>query len=91
MSDSTETGMSVTVLLWLAIGSATGASHAAALWRTARRSTHAEWGFLWRLPIVATTLVVAALVGRLVPAAIGWAAGLGVTAVILLVSQGRWK
>ena len=83
--------MSIIFLLWLAIGAATGASHAAALWRTARRPTRADWGFPWRLPLVAVTLVVAALVGRLVPAATGWAAGLVVTGVIFLVSQGRWK
>ena len=83
--------MSIVSVLWLAVGATTGASHAAALWRTARRPTRADWGFPWRLPLVAVTLVVAALVGRLVPAAIGWAAALLVTAVILLVSQGRWK
>ena len=83
--------MSITFFLWLAIGSATGASHAAALWRTVGRPTRGDWGFLWRLPLVAVTLVVAALVGRLVPAAVGWAAGLVVTGAILLMSKGRWK
>ena len=83
--------MSITFVVWLAIGSATGASHAVALWRTARRPTRGDWGFLWRLPLVAATLVVAALVGGLVPAVIGWAAGLVMTSAIFLVSQRRWK
>ena len=83
--------MSIVFVLWVAIGVATGASHAMALWRTAHRPTRADWGFPWRLPLVAVTLVVAALVGRLIPAAIGWAAGLVMTGAILVGGLARWK
>ena len=77
--------MTVIFLLWMAIGAVVGVSHATALWRTAHRPDGAVWyGVAWRLPLVGITLVVAALVGRLLPAAFGWAAGLVVTAVIFL-------
>ena len=83
--------MSAIVLLWVVIGTAVGVSHATALWRGAHRLNGTGWwGFAWRLPLVGITLVVAALVGQLVPATVGWAAGLAVTGVILLGSQ-RWK
>lgn len=82
--------MNLMFLLWIAIGAATGASHAAALWRTAHGARSADWSFPWRLPVVAITLVISALVGRLVPAAIGWAAGLVLTGVGFLVSKRRW-
>ena len=81
--------MNAGTLVWAVVGTAVGVSHATALWRTAHR-WNGWWGFAWRLPLVGITLVVAALVGRLVPAAVGWAAGLAVTGVIFLVSQ-RWK
>jgi hypothetical protein len=48
------------------------------------------WG-IWRLPLVAVTLVSAALAGRLLPASIGWVAGLLIGGVIFLVSQRQWK
>ena len=76
--------------VWMVIGAATGAGHATALWRTAHRTGRADWGFPWRVPVVLVTLVVAALVGRLLPAAIGWAVGLVITGVILLASR-RWR
>lgn len=83
--------MSAMVVLWVAVGTAVGVSHATALWHSAhRRNGTGWWGFAWRLPLVGITLVVAALVGRLVPATAGWAAGLAVTGVIFMVSQ-RWK
>ena len=82
--------MSPMFFLWMGLGAATGVSHATALWRTARRADRGLWG-IWRVPLVAVTLVVAALAGRLPPAAIGWAAGLLVTGAILLVSQRQWK
>ncbi len=82
--------MSVMFAVWMGVGSATGAGHAMALWRTTRRGD-ADWGLPWRLPLVAITLVTAAFAGRLAPAALGWAAGLVVTGVILLVSQQPWK
>jgi hypothetical protein len=83
--------MNAGTLVWVVVGTAVGVSHATALWRTAHRwNGTGWWGFAWRLPLVGITLVVAALVGRLVPAAVGWAAGLAVTGVIFLVSQ-RWK
>lgn len=83
--------MSAIVLVWVVIGTAVGVSHAIALWRSAHRSNGTGWwGFAWRLPLVGITLVVTALVGRLVPAAVGWVSGLAVTGVIFLVSQ-RWR
>lgn len=82
--------MSPIFFLWVGIGAATGVSHATALWRTARRVDRGLWG-IWRLPLVAVTLVSAALAGRLLPAAIGWVAGLLIGGVIFLVSQRQWK
>lgn len=82
--------MSITFLVWLAIGAAVGASHARALWRTAHCPSDAIWDFLRRLPLVAVTLIVATRAGRLTPAASGWAAGLLLTAVTLAVERKRW-
>ena len=82
--------MNLVFLLWMAIGAATGVSHATALWHTARRWDRAGWGFAWRLPLVVVTLVVAALVGRLLPAALGWAAGLALTSIVFLIGERRW-
>lgn len=82
--------MSVMFVVWMGVGAATGVGHAVAVWRTTRRGAHAGWGLPWRLPLVGVTLVIAALVGRLVPAAIGWAGGLAITGVVLLASQRRW-
>lgn len=83
--------MSAMFLLWLVIGVAVGVAHATALWRSAHRwNDTGWWGLTWRLPLVGVTLVVAALIGRIVPAAVGWAGGLAVTGGIFLVSH-RWK
>ena len=82
--------MNLMVLLWVAIGAATGVSHATALWHTARRLEGPGWGFAWRLPLVGITLIVAALVGRLLPAAVGWVAGLALTSLVFLIGQRRW-
>ena len=83
--------MSAMFLLWMAIGVAVGVAHARALWRTAHCRNGAAWyGVAWRLPLVGIVLVVSALVGRLLPATVGWAAGLVFAGVIFLVSQRRW-
>ena len=83
--------MTAMFVVWLVIGVAVGVSHARALWRSAHRvNGTAWWGFAWRLPLVGITLVVAALVGRLLPTTIGWAGGLAVTGVVLLLVQRRW-
>ena len=82
--------MTLMFLLWMAIGVATGAAHATALRHAARRYDQAGWGFVWRLPLVMVTLVVAALVGRLFPAALGWMAGLALTSLVFLMGQRRW-
>ena len=82
--------MNLMFFLWMTIGAATGVSHATALWKSARRWDQAGWGFAWRLPLVVVTLVVAALVGRLLPAALGWVAGLALTSIVLLIGQRRW-
>lgn len=83
--------MSVMFVVWMGVGAAAGGGHALALWRTTRRTGHADWGLPWHLPLVAITLVIAAFIGRLTPSAIGWAAGLLVTGFVLLVSQRQWK
>ena len=82
--------MNLMFLLWMAIGAATGVAHATALRHTARRWDRAGWEFAWRLPLVVVTLIVAALVGRLLPAALGWAAGLALTSLVFLMGQRRW-
>ena len=82
--------MNLMFLLWMAIGAATGAVHATALRHAARRWDRTGWGFLWRVPLVVVTLVVAALAGRLFPAALGWMAGLALTSLVFLMGQRRW-
>ena len=83
--------MTAMFLLWMAVGVVVGVAHARALWRTAHRRNGAAWyGVAWRLPLVGIVLVVSALVGRLLPAAAGWAAGLAIAGVIFLVSQRQW-
>ena len=83
--------MTVTFFVWLVVGVAVGVSHARALWHSAHRvNGTAWWGIAWRLPLVGVTLLVAALVGRLLPTAAGWAGGLAVTSVIFLAGQRRW-
>jgi len=82
--------MTVMFLLWFAIGAATGALHTAGLWRRAHRVARPEWSFPSRMPLVAITLVIAALVGRILPAAIGWAIGLAMTSVVFVSRQRRW-
>lgn len=81
--------MSAWFLLWIGLGVATGAVHGTALWQAAHDTT-VRLRFPWRLPMVAITLVVAALVGRILPAAAGWAGGLAATSILFLARQRRW-
>ena len=81
--------MTVMLVLWLLIGVATGVLHAFAL-RSAAHSMTGRVGLPLRLPLVGVALVVAALVGRILPTAAGWAAGLATTGAVLLVRQRRW-
>ena len=77
-------------ILWAAVGAGVGVAHAKALRRAARHERGPAWyGVAWRLPLVGITLVVAAVVGRLLPAVTGWVTGLAIASVIF-VSQRRW-
>ena len=82
--------MSVRVILWIAIGIATGVTHAVSLWRSAHAHGMPEFGVVWRLPLVAAVLVFAALTQGLIPAVLGWAAGLAAASVVYLVRTRRW-
>jgi hypothetical protein len=77
------------MILWMAIGIAAGVTHAASLWRSSHTRTQG-WSAVWRLPVVAAVLVSAALVHTLLPAAIGWVAGLTVASVVYLLRERRW-
>ena len=81
--------MSTRMILWMVIGLAAGVIHAASLWRSAHAATPG-WSAVWRLPVVAAGLVSAALVHALLPAAIGWFAGLTVASMVYLLRARRW-
>lgn len=76
-------------LVSLGIGAVVGMAHASALWRSTQRPSESVWGVAGRLPLVAVTLVIAALIGRFLPVTVGWAVGLSVTGVVL--GSHRWK
>jgi hypothetical protein len=73
------------VTVWAAIGVATGAAHAAALWRSAQRRGLVAWSAAFRLPLLGAVLVAAAFARALLPAVGGWMVGLIVTGGALLV------
>jgi hypothetical protein len=81
--------MSTRIILWTVIGIAAGVTHAASLWR----SSHARiqgWSAVLRLPVVAAALVSAALVHTLLPAAVGWFAGLTLASIVYLLRTRQW-
>jgi hypothetical protein len=85
--------MNVWVIFWGAIGVATGATHAGALWRSSQASKAPRWGvawLAWRLPAVAAVLVFAALGHGLLPAVIGWLVGLTTMSALYLARTRRW-
>ena len=82
--------MSAHVVLWTAIGVATGVTHAAALWRSTHACKTQGWSAAWRLPIVAAVLAFAALAHALPPTMAGWLAGLSAASVLYLTRTRRW-
>lgn len=82
--------MSVRLIVWTAIAIAAGVTHAAGLWRSAHASKNPGWSAAWRLPVVAAVLVSAALAHTLLPAVVGWAAGLTVASVVYLARERQW-
>ena len=78
--------MSILLVVWISLGIAAGAAHAAGIWRTTH---HSGWSAVWRLPVVAAVLASAALAGALLPAAGGWASGLAATSAVLYLRSGR--
>ena len=81
--------MSAGTVTWLVIGAAAGALHATGLRHAAHQSV-GRGGLPRRLFFVSALLIVAALEGRILPAAGGWAAGLAVLAILFLVRQRQW-
>jgi hypothetical protein len=79
----------MTTWVWFLTGLVAGLVHAAMLWRAARRLTvwTAVMGML-RLSFVAAVLVLAAIYGRILLTACGWAIGLAVLGVWFFVSSG---
>ena len=82
--------MTLVMILWLVTGVAVGVAHAVGLWRSAHASKTQGWSAVWRMPAVTAVLVSAALAHTLVPAAIGWAAGLIAASVGHLARERRW-
>jgi hypothetical protein len=82
--------MSARAMLWIGIGLAAGVMHATSLWRSAREYQTRGWGAVWRLPVVAGVLVVAALARALLSAVVGWLIGLSATSVATLVRTRQW-
>jgi hypothetical protein len=81
--------MSMRMILWTVIGISAGVTHAASLWRCSHAVTQG-WTAVWRLPVVAGVLVSAALVHALLPAVVGWFAGLTLASMVYLLRARRW-
>jgi len=78
--------------VWLAAGLLAGFVHATMLWRAAHRLT--AWTpvlTIFRLAIVAAVLTVAALSGKIITAAIGWAVGFVVLAAWLALWRSKHR
>jgi hypothetical protein len=74
--------------IWLVIGLLAGGVHATSLWRGTQRLT------LWlplvalaRMAVVAGTFVVAALMGGILAAGLGWAVGFAAALAALLLGS----
>jgi len=81
--------MTVMAAAWIVLGAAAGATHSAALWRAAGHVRAMPLATLWRWPVVVGVLVAAALAGRLLPAAGGWAGAFAGTSTMLYFRSGR--
>lgn len=81
--------MSTRMIIWIAIGIAAGVTHSVSLWRSSHGRIQG-WSAVWRLPVVAAVLLSAALVHTLLPAVIGWIAGLTVASTVYLLRERRW-
>lgn len=81
--------MSLGLVLWFALGVAAGMAHAAGLWQSTHRRREGAGSAAWRIPVVVGVLAAAAIAGRLLPAAGGWACGLAGASARLLVRSVR--
>lgn len=75
---------------WFAVGLLLGVLHAAAVWRSAKHLTArtAVMG-LARLVFVGVVLAVVAILGGILPAAIGWAVGFFGCVGMVMVTRSR--
>lgn len=81
--------MTWTDAMWLAIGAVIGVAHALGIWRSVTHvgATSALLGLV-RLLTIALVLTASAVLGGLIPAALGWVAGFFATVVIVLILKG---
>jgi hypothetical protein len=82
--------MTVQTIVWITIGVAAGVTHTTSLWHSARESKAPIWGAVWRLPLVAGVLLIAAIAQGLLPVVVGWVVGLSGTSVLHLARSRRW-
>jgi hypothetical protein len=77
--------MNLIFVPWIGLGLLAGAAHAAALWQAARGWRRSPVATLWRWPLAIAALASAAMAGRILPAAVGWAIGMaGATSLIFV-------
>ena len=83
--------MTARIVVWITIGIAAGATHAAALWRSTHQPTSPSWSAMWRLPLLGAVLATAAVGHALLAAVIGWTIGLTTGCLLYLSRTRRWK
>jgi len=71
---------------WAAVGALAGIMHVRSLWR-ATRSLLAPPSAILRLPLMGATLLAAAWMGGLIPAAVGWAVGFSISLAVFAVGR----
>lgn len=72
---------------WLIAGAGVGVAHALALWRTARGWSAGRWTMIWRLPVTAGMLALAAADAALLPTAAAWTGGFAAACAICVVRR----
>jgi hypothetical protein len=78
--------MNAAVLIWGLVGISLGVLHALSLWRSTNQGSRVVTTFL-RMALVTALFVGAALLGRILPLAIGWIIGFPVTAAALYLRR----
>jgi hypothetical protein len=78
----------IAVTAWVAIGIVTGIAQALGVWRSAHHWRNAPLSVAWRLPAAMGVMVIAGMVGQVIPAALAWACGfVGSSVVMALRSE----